>query len=492
MKKLTVGLAVLLSGYAANSLAALPTGVSTRCDVCVPSYCGGFTFGATGLYWRATSPQRNYAMDYPGRENDFGHLHGSANHHHLHHRYDWGWRANIGYVFPCSGNDIKLTYTNWNRHHRHHHHEGFGIPSDSLPFFLHHGVYPAHFRLAVPQTLVGTALNTVDRMILFSGVLNHVNIPVHPRDIIRIRPHSKFENNTWDLDFGQAVSVGCNFRLRWFGGVRYSRIKHDFRVHTEAAVRGLHLGEPIRRVPFTVAPADTVAPGFPAVGTGTPTTGTVRPYMDVAVNLFDQVRRHSKFDGVGPRLGIDGSYHVGGGFGVVGSLSAALLVGNTRNHFHECMEGGGTITFLPGTAVKLDPALTGPLAGSQFYGEHVTDLPTAPELAGMPVPPLAINPPFGTPIGVVLDQEFNGICFHHPNETRVVPNIDAKLGLDWTYQFCNCSRSKLTIEAGYLVSYFFNPVDRFSALDAMAPQLHNRHNLDVSFDGPYVAVEVKL
>jgi hypothetical protein len=63
MKKLALGLAVLLSGIVATAHASYPT-ESSRCEITVPSYGGGFTFGVTGLYWRASSPQSDFGATF--------------------------------------------------------------------------------------------------------------------------------------------------------------------------------------------------------------------------------------------------------------------------------------------------------------------------------------------------------------------------------------------------------------------------------------------
>jgi hypothetical protein len=83
--------------------------------------------------------------------------------------------------------------------------------------------------------------------------------------------------------------------------------------------------------------------------------------------------------------------------------------------------------------------------------------------------------------------------FKHPKDTRVVPNIDAKLGLGYTYQYCNCTRSTLTVEAGYQSSHYFKAVDRFAPVDIFNKSILNQANsVDMSFEGPYLSVQVTL
>ncbi len=466
MKKLILGLGVLFAGYATTSLAALPTGVSSRCDVCVPSYCGGFTFGLTGLYWRPSSPQFEYGINFPnGASTDQGH------HHYVDHNYNWGFKANIGYVFPCSGNDVNLTYTHWDHNEK----DSARNTFNALPTFLEDFdffdlIFPAAFTLASPITVTGTAvaltsLGVAAPVGFTAGPISELIIPIEVTDITEISANSDVENHTWDLDFGQTINVGCNFRLRFLAGLRYTRLEHNFKLRTTAVVNDQRAG-----FAFDV-PATTTVGGVIVPIVGGSTLADLIPQLNVNAIVHDFVKVSSDFDGVGPRFGIDSSYHLGGGFGVVGSLSASLLVGETKNSFAERFDGTGTVTLLGGGA------LIDPIGSTIFLGETIT----------------AASPAFGTPIGIAFDPTLSVISFHHPDETRVVPNLDAKLALDWTYQFCNCSRSKVTIEAGYLVSHYFNALDREHDLAAFTSVAHHtRNTYDVSFDGPYISLQVAL
>src|SRR5688572_15601902 len=118
MKKLTIGLAVLLSGVAINSNAAVSSGTSPF-NVCVPSLCGGFSIGLTGYWWRPSTAHLDYAVTYPGATlptfdpligpdpfGPFDIVFGDGHHHSVDHDHDWGYKINIGYVFPCTGNDV--------------------------------------------------------------------------------------------------------------------------------------------------------------------------------------------------------------------------------------------------------------------------------------------------------------------------------------------------------------------------------------------------
>lgn len=450
MKKLTLGLAVLLAGFSANSLAGLPSGTS-RCDVTVPSYCGGFTFGLTGLWWRATSPQQDFATSF----SDFDLVTldgiGDAHRHNHDHDYEWGFKANVGYVFPCSGNDVNLTYTHWDNDHRAHTGDNeFVLPTPGVIAAL----FDPFFGPQIPLVSGGVALNPILPLatILASDTFEFTDVTS------RVAAKSEFENHTWDLDFGQAINVGCNFKVRWFGGLRYSHLENKLDTTFETSFTGT---DPLLPVPGA-ALVDTTGTGLVFGGDGLIALAT----LDTTIT--DILHDHSKFNGIGPRFGFDLSYNFCGGFGLVGSLSAALLVGEVDSSFGERILTAGEFS---GLGINIDGV----------SGITVTDGAT---IAATAFDPAAFDVLFADDTGLV--------SFHHPDETRVVPNIDAKLGVDWTYQFCNCSRSKLTIEAGYLVSHYFNAIDRLSAVEFTDPEFRTRQTIDTSFDGPYVSVQVAL
>lgn len=465
MKKLTVGLSLVFAGYAANSFAALPTGVSSRCDVNVPSFCGGFTFGLTGLYWRVSSPELDFGVSYPNTTSfftdsgDFTSASFHANSNRIKHDFNWAWSANIGYIFPCSGNDVNLTYTHYD-HDRRGDSRDFGFPT-FLPLSSI-GLAPFIFDYPLDSIeITGIGVTTVP--VAFTAVAEvdaNLLLDIDPSDVTRVAAKADFENNTWDLDFGQTINVGCNFRLRWFGGLRYTRLKNNLDVVTDA-VGSLILDSAPDPLVLTGVTFSVTTAGVTTAVSG----GTAILEFDVDAFVRDVVHQKSDFNGIGPRFGLTGDYHFGGGFGLIGSLSTSLLVGNVESRLRTRIDVVAD-EVLPGVVLASDAAVafTGLTSVSEITAFGLDD----------------------------FDPEFVELGFNHPDETRVVPNIDAKIGLDWTYQFCNCSHSKLTIEAGYMVSHYFNAVDRLSVIEAIAPELRTRHTVDVSFDGPYIGVQVAL
>lgn len=458
MKKITIGLAALLSSYAANSLAALPG--TSSCAATVPvSNCGGFIFGLTGLYWRPSTPHLDYALAYPVFDTAAGTIFTNGRYHSVDHKYDWGFKANIGYVFPCSANDVNVTYTHWDNDDDDHIRDfPFIFPSISAAFFPG-GAFPAAFVTTAPIVVTGDAIVTPIPGTFAADIPTGTPFVFlfDEGDLTEVSARSNFENHTWDLDFGQTINVGCNFSLRWFGGLRYTRLEHSLDVTHDFAATGTVVGP-------TLTPVITVAFGAALVTI----VGTLIPVFDVTATLRDIVNQKSEFDGIGPRFGFDASYHFCGGFGIVASLATSLLVGETESTFSERVETAGVAT--------LD-------LGATFVG--------IPDLGTTVVTVVDLTGPVGLlPIAPV--EPLTLFSYKHPDETRVVPNIDAKIGLDWTYQFCNCSHTRVSVEAGYMVSHYFNAIDRLSEVGAFDPELRSRHTIDASFDGPYVGVQVNL
>ncbi|WP_419419862.1 Lpg1974 family pore-forming outer membrane protein [Legionella sp. D16C41] len=93
----------------------------------------------------------------------------------------------------------------------------------------------------------------------------------------------------WDAvnaEFGQHVDFGEFKDIRFHGGVQFARIKHEFRVLA-----------------------------FPSVFDVLPSAGAAG---------------YNKFDGFGPRIGMDLMYNFGNGLAIYGKGASALLIGETK------------------------------------------------------------------------------------------------------------------------------------------------------------------
>lgn len=182
----------------------------------------------------------------------------------------------------------------------------------------------------------------------------------------------EFDFDQGDISFGQFIDVGCRLILHPTVGIQYTRIDQGISSNLAASASGVDSG---------------VAFSFPVIS---------------SANL------KSDFDGIGPRIGMDGTYYLGAGFGLAGHFAAALLVGD------------------------LDSKLTA------FSSEAGGDFQGAVNI----IPPLTVQNSFSL------------------NSTRrIVPNLQGKLGVDYTYMFNNAANSYVTLEVGYQVDEYFNALD---------------------------------
>lgn len=300
------GLGLTVSAFAAYPAASDPTEIS------IPQLTGGFFIGGTAYYLRpsVTADDLDFFFSTSASgASTFSHVNT------IDPGYTWGWGANIGYIFPNTGNDVNLSY--------------FQIePDDS-----------------------GSAADS-----FVDG-----GIPIQDA----IRATSEFDIKQVDLTLGQYIDVGCRLRLHPIAGGRYLDFDRTIKFHLVTDV---------------IDPED-------------PFTQTV------------DLRRDGSFTGAGPLVGIDGSYYIGYGLGLVGHFDSALLLGD--------------------------------------IDDDLTILNT-----------ISDTPPTTTTTAKV-------------DSTRIVPVVDGKLGADYTFLFNNNANSGLTLEVGYQVDHYFRVIDRIStdALD---------------------------
>lgn len=127
----------------------------------------------------------------------------------------------------------------------------------------------------------------------------------------------------WDAvnaEFGQHVDFGEQKNIRFHGGLQYARIKQSFRA-------GL--------TPFAV-------PGISAANAS------------------------SKFNGVGPRLGMDMSYDLGNGFAVYGNGATSILVGDSKFNANTNLFGLAT-GFSRGSKTAIVPELEAKLGANYTF-----------------------------------------------------------------------------------------------------------------------------
>lgn len=320
--------------------------------VYVPCYNGGFSFGLAALYLRASNPHLDYAVVSPLLDRPEANEFGLAEFRSSNPQFDWGYSINVGYMFPSTATEVRLTYTRLN------------IDDD------------VHLGRDDDSEIINIQGGDVD-LVSDTDLNNKVS----------------FDYQTLDLDLAQSINIGCSFKLRYFGGLRFADLDNDFDTN------------------FVQGPS---------------------PFL---IDRVLEVRTHqsSNYQGLGPRFGAEGNYHMGWGVGLVGQVATSVLIGDIDSKYDQRDN------------FTLDALVINRLRNS-----------------------------------------------HTPNEARVVPNFDARLGLDYHYQFCNYSRTRLCVEAGYQVIHYFNSLDRFASNAPEERTWPGHQTLDTSFDGPYVGVQIKV
>lgn len=376
MKRLSIALAAI--GISAGALAALPAATNPT-EVSVPQLSGGFVIGATGFYLQPTDS--NGDLDYASANVNNNSVSGATsffnnvNLHNVEPGYDWGWGVNVGYIFPNTGNDVNLSYFRF---------DSKDTASTSVAGF--NGLPPSS----------GSAGN----FILPVGLT-----PANGDSYQNANARVDYDLDQVDLTAGQYINVGCRLTLHPFAGLRWAQLDRKL---TE----------------------NYFAPGSTSGTAGTVTIGN---------NGTLALNEKSDFEGIGPIAGLDATYYVDQGFGVVGHFDTGLLVGNVDSQTTEAMVGLNTTVV--GSAT---PAST-------FNATYKAD-----------------------------------------SNHRLVPVADAKLGLDWTYLFNNTDNSDVTVEAGWQVSHYWNAVDRLTITDGPGAAITGRKTSDFGLSGPYLNVTVHV
>lgn len=359
-------------------------------------------------------------------------------------KYNFGFRVALGYVFPDSGNDVQLGWTHFNKGRTY---DASTYPGQVLTTGLGHHFF--HFDS--DRGRFGDVFPDFDRFDDFDfedfGDNDLEQLPA-------ARSNVNFRYDAVDLDVGQFVDIGTRLRTRLFGGLRYARVKNNV---TNDYLANYTFG---RNVFVGDAEGEAVLAGD----------------RGGRVTFAEQDEFYSKFNGIGPRFGVDTSYHLGYCFGLVAHVSGSLLVGKVSSS----------------TQTDFARVLT------------VNDR----RLAGVPEEIL-----FEDDERVFIDAHQNNIST--TKENRVVPAFDAKLGLDWSY-IVPSNGSVISIEAGYQWTQYIDAIDRYHVHDTrygirngaefvvdegngfnrrgplVDPVLVTKTTSSVGFDGPYLNLSWKV
>ncbi len=203
-------------------------------------------------------------------------------------------------------------------------------------------------------------------------------------DFIYAQAENDYRINQVDLTAGQFINVGCRLRLHPNVGVRYAEVQREL---------------------------DTF-------------------YLDNSdANSLSNVEE-SDFTGIGPLAGLDASYFLGMGLGVVAHVDSALLIGDIDTQTH--------------SVISINQAGT-------------------------------------------LNQLFYKLQKDSGN--RVVPVTDMKLGVDYTYMVNDAQNSDFTFELGYQASHYYDAIDRLAvALGSASGNILMRKTSGIGLSGPYVSI----
>lgn len=144
----------------------------------------------------------------------------------------------------------------------------------------------------------------------------------------------------------------------------------------------------------------------------------------------EKISETSDFQGIGPEVGMEGRYCIGAGFGADVSAITSVLLG----HVDSTEDDNTRTTF------------------------------------------------------ITVTQNTN----HHSDNNHTihaVPTLDINLGLDYTYNFNNCSRSSLVIQGGYKVIHYWD-VTHFVNNGNIVGNVNDATG--VNFDGPYLGLKINV
>lgn len=379
----------------------------------LPRFCGNISFSLETLFYRNDLVRLDYAQSEDEDESPTDRVGNS-----LVNNYDFGgYSIGIGYDFDCTANDIRLNYLHNARNRSDHKLSGDVVSaittleppilqlSDTLTVFL--GGIP-----------IGTTLAT--------GPL----LDLHTPDAIAV--HATFNQSVLDFEAAQSIMITPKLRLRFFGGLRGSKLSNEIRQVLTKEQRGVD----VVTLTSNVVIEDVL-------------------FTDSIASFKDDTKEQSRFTGFGPRFGLEANYELAEGFSLLANFSAAMLLGDIKSNTTDALnfDFNGTVADIAITS--LDPALT--FEPSLVIGQ-----------------PLSLN-----------RDEFRE--FSTPNAFLVVPNGEAKLAITYCFRPC-CMKYRMFLELGYLVNHFHNSVKWLSPVQT--PLTSTTETQSVGYDGVYLAFKM--
>jgi hypothetical protein len=334
--------------------------------------------------------------------------------------YNWGFSVHLGYIFPNSGNDVML---NWN-------HLNSSTTTQAIaPTFTSNRLLLLNVDITQQAPIVtGTStIRTSGGFISpFIGSTNNMGLSPELGNTAPFSKASAATNTRWDsvdLNFGQHVNIGSNFDLRMFGGIVMARINEEL----QAAYAGVGISQ--------ISATGEISP-----------IGRSAALITNTQYSTTNIEEKSNFKGLGPEIGFDGHYcFTNSNFGMAGHLGTQMLMGNCEANLNFSTRNYGN---------SLE-TLTTPTGQGFISQEFLSD-----------------NASY-----------FSGYLQDNQN-TCLVPEIEANLGLDYTYHFANDCHSSFITEVGYQGTKYFNATRYFNNVNS-----NNLHADNILFHGPFVTIK---
>lgn len=195
------GIALAAFGLASSAYAASFAPPECPCDITVPKYAGGFRIGIEGLYLSPTLADNDYvsrqltgvfngAGDYKSHTVDFD--------------YQWGYKVDLAYLFPGTGNDVTIAWTDIEFDN-----------SDSQTLIT--GGPDVGFGIATITFIPVTGFNP-------DATANTTDMTVSARYDV--------DYQAFDLELGQAMLFMDRVMMRFHAGIRYAELDTKLRINT--------------------------------------------------------------------------------------------------------------------------------------------------------------------------------------------------------------------------------------------------------------------
>lgn len=383
------------------------------CHPYLPRFCGNISFSLEALAYKNDLVHLDFAQSEDENESATDRVANT-----LGNNYDFGgYSIGIGYDFDCTANDIRLNYLHNSRNENDHKLSGDVVSAITTlePPILQFSDTLTVFLSGIP---VGTTLAT--------GPL----LDLHTPDAITI--HATFTQTVLDFEAAQSIMITPKLRLRFFGGLRGAKLSNELRQILTKQQSGL----------------DAVTLTSPVVIEDVLFTDSIAKFQD-------DTKEQSRFTGFGPRFGLEANYELAEGFSLLGSFSAATLLGDIKSNTTDSLsfDFNGTVADIAVTS--LDPALA-------FE------------------PTLVI----GQPVSLLRD-EFHQVST--PNAFKLVPNAEAKFAITYCFRPC-CMKYRMFLELGYLVNHFHNSVKWLSPVQSTLASTTEIQS--VGYDGIYFAFKM--